>query len=182
LPVSSVLATPFRLEPRPAGPGEKGFPAVLNNLERIFDRAKKAGVVHGNATLAQYKVINRSKHHVITSLASVSNQPVDFPSGAIIIAVGFEATKNNIAADNANGRGSLDCIRVSLDLPSKDATLTAGDTIRASALCGRNNERQWPEKEVYMPRQGSINYTIENITTSSLDVDITFSSLELVSK
>lgn len=155
---------------------------MLNNLERIFARAQMAGVAKRGETLADFKIINRSKKFTLTSLDSQSDQPIDFPSGAIIISAGVEATLNNVAADHANGRASLDALRVAFDLPSKDGTLTAGDHPHASALFGRTGERQWPEKEVYMPRQGSINVTVENLTTSTLDVTITFSSLEPISK
>jgi hypothetical protein len=49
--------------------------------------------------------------------------------------------------------------------------------VRASCLCGRDGSRQWPEREIVMPKQGSISVSLTNLTTSDLDVDVSFNIL-----
>jgi hypothetical protein len=150
---------------------------VFNNLERVWTRAKKNKLISAAFELNDYKFISRTKTFTLTSLGSVTNQPIDFPSGAIILSISAEASeKGKLAADL---RGSLDMIRIAMDLPGQDGTLTAGGSVRASCLFGRTGERQWPEKEIVMGRQASVNLTLENLTTSILDVDVVFNALEL---
>ena len=148
---------------------------MLSNLERVFNRAKKKGLLPANAELAGYKFQTHTKTFTLGNLEEVSNQPADFPAGAIILRVGIEATEQGKAASDV--RGSLDMVRVAFDLPSSDGTLTAGGEVRASCLVGRNGDAQWPEQEVVMGHQGSINLTLKNLTSSTLDVDVAFHTL-----
>jgi hypothetical protein len=146
---------------------------MLNNLERIFTRAKRRNRLSG--TLDEYKTQTRSATYILPASGSIIGQPVDFAAGAIIISIGLEATMRAQAASAP--RGSLDMIRIGMDLPSQDGTLVSGGPVRASCLCGRDGSRQWPEREIVMPKQGSISVSLTNLTTSDLDVDVSFNIL-----
>jgi hypothetical protein len=148
---------------------------VQNNLERLFSRAKKNKLIPATMALQDYRFQSIGRYFPVGAAATVPGQPVEFPAGAIIISVCMDATEaGKMAADR---RGSLDMVRVAFDLPSQDGTLIGGTGIRASCLFGRNGSRQWPEKEVLIPRQGAINITVTNLTLSALDVDVVFNVL-----
>jgi hypothetical protein len=147
---------------------------MLSNLERIHARAQKRNP--SLPPLSKYKSQTITKTFKLTSLEEVSQQNVDFPSGSIVVSVCVDATKNETAAAS-DARGDLSAVRVAFDLPSQDGTLTAGGPVKASCLFGRDGSRQWPEQEVVIPRQGSINLTIHNLTTDTLDVDVAFNVL-----
>jgi hypothetical protein len=148
---------------------------MINNLERIFLRAKKNKLIPSNLSLEDYRFQSVTKTFQLPASSSVAGVPVDFPMGAIIVSAAMDAGVNNLAGTAA--RGNLDMIRVAMDLPSSDGTLTSGGAVRASCLFGRDGTKQWPEKEVIMPRQGSINVSVTNLTSSVLDVDLSFNVL-----
>jgi hypothetical protein len=148
---------------------------MLSNLERVFANAKATGLLGANAKLSGYKFQSQTRTFTLTSDEEVSNQPVDFPAGAVILRVGIEASEAGKNAGDA--RGTLDMIRIAFDLPSFDGTLTAGGEVRASCLVGRNGDAQWPEKPLVMGKQGSINLTLKNLTKSTIDVDVAFHTL-----
>lgn len=147
---------------------------MLSNLERIHARAKKRN--SHLPPLEKYKSQTITKTFELASGEEVSQQAVDFPSGSIVISVVLDATKKGVAAAS-DARGDLSAIRVAFDLPSQDGTLTAGGPVKASCLFGRDGTRQWPEQEVVIPRQGSINLTLKNLTTDTLEVDVAFNVL-----
>ena len=151
---------------------------MLSNLERVFARAKHNPMIGPRVTLNDYRVQTISRTFALAAGvgASMTGQPVEFPAGAIVLSASMACTEANKTA--ADRRGGLDMVRVALDLPSSDGTLISGSGgVRASALFGSHGERQWPEKEFIMARQGSINVTVTNLTTSALDVDILFNVL-----
>jgi hypothetical protein len=147
---------------------------MLSNLERIHARAKKRNP--SLPPLTKYKSQTITKTFTLSSGEDLSQQNVDFPSGSIILAVCVDATKAETSAAT-DARGDLSMVRVSFDLPSQDGTLTAGGPVKASCLFGRDGSRQWPEQEVVIPRQGSINMTVKNLTTDTIDVDVAFNVL-----
>ena len=148
---------------------------MLSNLERIHQRAAKRnpGKI---GPLHEYKSQTVTKTFKLSSLDGLEQQPVEFPAGSIILSVALDATKNETSCAS-DARGDLSAVRVAFDLPAADGTLTAGGPVKASVLFGRNGERQWPEQEVVIPRQGAINMTLVNLTTDTLDVDVAFNVL-----
>jgi hypothetical protein len=151
---------------------------MLSNIERIFTRAKQNPMIGRAATLNDYRGQTIARTFALAAGVgqSMTGQPVEFPGGAIVLSVCMAASEaGKLAADR---RGGLDMIRVAMDLPSSDGTLISGSGgVRASALFGVLGERQWPEKEFVMARQGSINVTVTNLTLSALDIDILFNVL-----
>lgn len=145
---------------------------MINNLERIFTRAKRSKYIGERLTLNDFKFQSVTKTYSLLATASLTGQPVDFPQGAILLSVGIDAGVQGAAGSSA--RGTLDMIRIAIDLPSQDGTLTAGGAVRASTLVGREGDKQWPEKEVVLPRQGTLNVSLTNLTSSVLDVDVAF--------
>lgn len=152
---------------------------MIGNLERVFARAKATSkLIPQRLNLTDYRGQTISRNFTLAGGVgnTATGQPVDFPGGAIILSIGMAATEQGKHA--ADARGGLDMVRVAMDLPSSDGTLISGSGgVRASALMGNNNEKQWPEREVVMPRQGSINVTVTNLTLSILDIDLVFNVL-----
>ena len=146
---------------------------MFNNLERLHQRAKKRNP--GIPDLAGYRSQTVTRTYLLSASDTLSQQPIDFPAGSIIVSVVMDASKHAAAADSV--RGDLSLVRVAFDLPSADGTLTSGGPVRASALFGRTGDRQWPEQEVVMPRQGSISLTLVNLSPDQVDVDIAFNVL-----
>ncbi len=148
---------------------------MLSNLERIHQRAAKRnpGAI---GPLVGYRAQTITRPFRVPASETLDQQPIDFPAGSIILSVSADASKRGAPAAS-DARGDLSAIRLAFDLPSADGTLTAGGAVRASCLFGRDGTRQWPEQEVVMPKQGTINLTIVNLTTDELDVDIAINVL-----
>ena len=146
---------------------------MFNNLERVHQRAAKRNP--GIGPLSSFRAQTITRHYQLTSLQEASGQTVDFPAGVLIVSVGMDAAKAAVGA--ATVRGDLSMVRLGVDLPSADGTLTAGGPVMASCLFGRDGTRQWPEQEVAMPKQGAVSLTLINLTTDTIDVDIAFNVL-----
>jgi hypothetical protein len=141
---------------------------VLNNLERIQQRVARRGV----RSVGKFQTITRT--YSLTSKQDAT-YTVDFPQGAVIISSRMAATETNKAA--ADHRGGLDMVRVGFNVPGQDTTLTPGGPVSAAALYGQGGSEQWPEQEIIIARQATLEVRLVNLTTSTLDVDILFNVL-----
>lgn len=139
-------------------------------------KGKRHPLIPPAACLHDYKFLTFNKQVSLTTQQTQSNLSQDFPAGAIILSLGMAAA---FAAQAASAvRGTLDQVRISVTYPAADGVLITV-AVNAAAILGRNNEKQWPEKEVIIPSSGSLTYSLTNLTTSTLDVDVAWNALVL---
>lgn len=144
------------------------------NLERVWARVKNNKLIPRKACLSDYRFISISKTYTLTSQQAVTNQPVEFPAGSIILSLGAWAS---FAAQAAGAvRGDLSMVRCQITYPSADGNLVTV-LVNLAALLGLRNERQWPEKEILIPVNGTLNHSFTNLTTSTLDLDLVYNCL-----
>lgn len=144
------------------------------NLDRVWARVKKNKLIPRGACLSDYRFITISKNYSLTTQQAVSNQPIEFPAGAILLSLGMWAA---FAAQAAGAvRGDLSMVRVQITYPSADGNLVTV-LVNAAALLGLRNERQWPEKEILVPVNGTLNHSFTNLTTSTIDLDVVWNVL-----
>jgi hypothetical protein len=144
------------------------------NLERVWNRVKRNKLIPRGACLSDYRFISISKNYSLTTQQAVTNQPVDFPAGSIILSLGAWAA---FAAQAASAvRGDLSMVRAQITYPSADGSLVTV-LVNLAALLGLRNERQWPEKEILIPVNGTLNHSFTNLTTSTIDLDLVYNAL-----
>jgi hypothetical protein len=144
------------------------------NLERVWARVRSNKLIPRRACLSDYRFIAISKNYSLTSQQAVTNQPVEFPAGSIILSLGMWAA---FAAQAAGAvRGDLSMVRLQITYPSADGNLVTV-LVNAAALLGLRNERQWPEKEILIPVNGTLNHSFTNLVTSTIDLDLVYNAL-----
>lgn len=144
------------------------------NLERVWARVRKNKLVPYKSCLSDYRIITISKNYSLTTQQAVTNQPVEFPAGAIVLSLGAWAA---VAAQAGTAvRGDLSMVRAQITYPSADGSLVTV-LVNLAALLGLRNERQWPEKEILIPVNGTLNQSFTNLTTSTIDLDVAWNAL-----
>jgi len=155
------------------------------NIDRVWHRVaggerakapKKHPLIPEGACVRDYKFITYAKVYTLTSQQTLQNNVQDFPAGSIVLGLLLAAAMQAQAATVA--RGTLDMVRIIVSYPAADGNVVTLN-INAAALLGRNGDRQWPEKEIIIPNNGSLTYTLVNLTTSTLDVDVGWNALVL---
>lgn len=155
------------------------------NLDRVWHRVaggerakapKKHPLIPEGACLRDYKFITYAKVFTLTTQQTLQNNVQDFPAGSIVLSLLMAAAQQAAAVTAA--RGTLDAVRIIVSYPAADGNLVTLN-VNAAALLGRNGDRQWPEKEIIIPNNGSLTYSLVNLTTSTLDVDVAWNALVL---
>lgn len=111
------------------------------------------------------------KSFALTSLLASNNQTVNFPAGAIIVGIGAAAQPSGIAATTAY-RPGLDLFSVALDYQSGGRAIVGTDQAIGSSVFGPNGD-QFPAKEILVGVQGTLIYSITNLTTTAITVTFT---------
>jgi hypothetical protein len=122
----------------------------------------------------QYRFMAIGKQFSLASGVVGASTSVDFPSGAIILGMGAGLSVS--AAATAEIR-SLNAARLQIDLPGSDGSLTGGLRLNLASLVGPWSNRQFPAKELILPLQGALTLTPENLSTSTIALDITFHTM-----
>jgi hypothetical protein len=95
---------------------------------------------------------------------------IDFAAGTIILGITACATITGSAMTQAM-RDWKQAFSCQIDFPNSVA-MTTGSRLIAGALFGSGERCDFPGKEIYIENNGSLNYTVENLTTSTLVVSI----------
>jgi hypothetical protein len=137
------------------------------NIDRVWSRVAQRSDFQGMKA-SQYRLQVIVQSFTLTS-AQISNQtPVNFPAGMII--VGIEASSQVEAQTGLVAQQrSLDMFRFSLDYQATNSSLIGTARAIGSAVFGQYGD-SFPAKEIVIPINGSLLYTVENLTTSTLDV------------
>lgn len=127
-----------------------------------------------NKSQSDFRFMAIGKQFSLTSGAVSTATPVDFPSGAIVLGMGAGLSVS--AAATAEIR-SLNAARLQIDLPGTDGSLTGGLRLSLASLIGPWGNRQFPAKELVIPLQGALTLTAENLSTSTIALDVTFHTM-----
>jgi hypothetical protein len=106
---------------------------------------------------------------------TVPNQNVVFPAGAIIVGVGGAATLDASAATVVT-RNGLDLFKLAISDQQTGRTIAGTAQVAGIALFGQYNDR-FPAKELIIPAQGGLIYSLTNLTSSIINLFLTHSCL-----
>jgi hypothetical protein len=144
------------------------------NIDRVWSRVSQLGQYRGKK-LSDFILLNITAAYQLTNGQALPNQPVVFPSGAIV--VGARAGANvDLTVGTQTGREGLDLFKLAIADQQTGRTIVGTAQAMASAIYGRYND-QFPAKELIIPAQGGLLYSITNLTTSTIDVFLTHDCL-----
>jgi hypothetical protein len=119
--------------------------------------------------LREFRFLGVGQNFTLTTGAVSGATRVDFPAGAIILGI-----TAGLEVDNQAGTATirdLDAISVAIDYPNNEALLTGG-RMNGQAVFGTGERCDFPAKEIVIEANGSLTYTVENNTTSTLNISI----------
>lgn len=137
------------------------------DLERVWQRVSQAPALRGRNIsdfIYQGLVLNLS----LTTGAVASNQTQNFPSGAIILGVGAAAQVASQAATQTY-RPGLDLFSVAIDYQTGGRSIVGTAQGIGSAVFGPYGD-QFPRKEILVPTNATLVYSVTNLTTSTITV------------
>lgn len=103
---------------------------------------------------------------------TADNQPVTFAAGAIIVGIGGAARPNGQAATLADYAPGNDLYKISIADQQSNRSIIGRTRAIASSVFGNLNDL-FPAKEIIIPTNGTLIYSFENLTTSTIDITIT---------
>lgn len=139
--------------------------------ERAFARLKTLPMF-ARMQLRDFRSLVLGQRFTLASAATSSPSPQSFPGGGIIL--GIEADANVVGAAN-NGFDYRKGFAVSFDY-SGGESLTPGGPILASALFGPG-ESLFPRKEILVAPTQTINATVRNLTSDTIEVHLAYHAL-----
>lgn len=145
------------------------------NVDRVWSRVSQLPGFRGRK-LGEFIIQVIDLNFALTTGQTSAQTPVNLPAGMIILGVMAAARVNGQAGTTAQSPG-LDMFRVAIDYQATNRSIVGTTRGLGSAVFGHFGD-QFPGKELIVPVQGSLLYTCENMTTSTIDV--TFSHHGLV--
>jgi hypothetical protein len=144
------------------------------DIDRLWQRVAQYDQFRGRR-LAEYIYQAFVLNFTLTTGQTSPETPIRFPGGAIIGQVAAAACLSGVAGTQT-GRNGLDMF--SLALATETGRQIIG-TARGIASCvfGTGAQNEVPLKELIVPVNGSLQYTVENLTTSTILVSITHHAL-----
>jgi hypothetical protein len=147
------------------------------NIDRVWSRVSQLPGFKGRK-IGEFVLQVIDLNFTLLTAAVSPQTPVNMPAGMIVVGVCAAARLDAVAGTQTSSPG-LDMFRVAIDYQATARSIVGPGTNRGlgSAVFGPFNDR-FPAKELVIPVQGSLLYTVENMTTSTIDV--TFSHHGLV--
>lgn len=144
------------------------------NPDRVWSRVAQRPDFAGKK-LSSFTLQAIVQNFVLTS-QQVSNQtPVNFPAGMIIL--GIESSAQVQAQTGLVGQQrALDMFALSIDYQATNRSIVGTARAIASSVFGQFGD-QFPGKEIIVPINGSLLYTTENLTTSTISISLTHHGL-----
>src|SRR5882724_4827110 len=137
------------------------------NVDRVWSRVSQLPGFRGRKLRELVlEVINLN--FTIASQVTAPQTPVNLPAGMIILGVIAAARLDAVAGTQTSSPG-LDMFRVAIDYQATSRSIVGTTRGLGSAVFGPFGD-QFPAKELVVPVQGSLLYTVENMTTSTIDV------------
>lgn len=137
------------------------------NVDRVWSRVSQLPGFRGRK-LTEFIIQVIDLNFALTSAQTSAQTPVNLPAGMILLGVMAAARVNNQAGTTVQSAG-LDMFRVAIDYQATNRSVVGTSRGLGSAVFGAYGD-QFPAKELVVPVQGSLLYTVENMTTSTIDV------------
>lgn len=139
----------------------------MMNVDRVWARASQRPEYRGKS-LTQYTTQVITAQFTLTSTQVSGQTPVLFPAGAIIGQVDANAVPTSQTGLVIPFPG-LNMFAFSLDYQATNRSIVGTARTIASTVFGVMGD-QFPIKELYIPINGSLLYTVENLTSSTIFV------------
>lgn len=139
------------------------------NVDRVWSRVSQLPGFKGRK-LSEFTLQVIDLNFTLNSAAISPQTPVNLPAGMVLLGVIAAARLDAVAGTQTSSPG-LDMFRVAIDYQATARSIVGPGTNRGlgSAVFGPFGD-QFPGKELVVPVQGSLLYTVENMTTSTIDV------------
>lgn len=137
------------------------------NIDRVWQRQAHK---FPNKKLSDFRYIVIGQNWTLASAVQSGLTRVDFAAGSVILGITACATISGSALTQSL-RNWQQAFSAQIDYPNSEA-LTTGNRLLAGALFGSAERCEVPAKEVFIEVNGSLSYTVENLTTSTLVVTI----------
>ena len=147
------------------------------NVDRVWSRVSQLPGFK-NRKLSDFVIQVIDLNFTLTTQQLSAQTPVNLPAGMVILGI-IAAARMDAQAATVQQSPGLDMFRVAIDYQATARSIVGPGASRGlgSAVFGPFGD-QFPGKELVIPVQGSLLYTVENMTTSTIDV--TFSHHGLV--
>src|ERR1043165_8029430 len=139
-------------------------PLPVLNIDRVWSRVSQLDK-YRRKKLADFILQNVTYAAQLTTGQVVANQVVAFPAGAIIVGGRAGAAAPGAAATQTY-RDGLDMFTVSIADQQTQRNIVGTTQVLGSALYGRFND-QFPAKELIVPVNGGLLYSVTNLTTTT---------------
>lgn len=139
------------------------------NVDRVWSRVSQLGGFRGKK-LSDFVLQTINLNFSLTTGALSAQTPVNLPAGMVLIGV-IGAARMDAQAATVQTSPGLDMFRVAIDYQATARSIVGPGANRGlgSAVFGPYGD-QFPGKELVIPVQGALLYTVENMTTSTIDV------------
>lgn len=137
------------------------------NIDRAWARQAHR---YPNKKLSEFRFIGIGQTWSLASGITSGLTRVDFAAGSIILGV-TAAVAITGSAETVLLRDWRQAFSVQIDYPNS-VSLTTGGLLLAGAVFGDGSHCEFPAKELFIENNGSLNYTVQNQTTSILLITI----------
>jgi hypothetical protein len=145
------------------------------NVDRVWSRVSQLPGFKGKR-LADFILQVINLNFTLTTQQVSAQTPVNLPAGMVLLGVIGAARLSAVAATQTSSPG-LDLFRVAIDYQATSRSIVGpGTRGLGSAVFGPFGD-QFPGKELVVPIQGSLLYTVENATTSTIEVTFAHAGL-----
>lgn len=135
------------------------------NLDRVWARATQRPEYRGKS-LTSYTTQAIVQAFTLTSTQTSGQTPVLFPAGAVILGIIAAFQPSAIAATTVY-RPGMDLFDVAIDYQATNRSIVGTTRGVGSSVFGPYGD-QFPTKEIYIPINGSLLYTVANLTTTTI--------------
>lgn len=144
------------------------------NVDRVWSRVSQLPQYKG-AKLSDFVLQKIVQNFTLTTAQLSAQTPVNMPAGMIILGIMAAARLSAVAGTQTSSPG-LDMFSVAITYQATDRSIVGTARGVGSSVFGAFGD-QFPEKELIIPIQGSLLYTVENMTTSTINVSFTHAGL-----
>lgn len=144
------------------------------NVDRVWSRVSQLPGFK-NRRLSEFIIQVINLNFTLTTGQVSASTPVNLPAGMVLLGVGAAARVSAQAGTQTQSPG-LDMFSVAIDYQATARSIVGTTRGIGSSVFGPYGD-QFPAKELVIPVQGSLLYTAENLTTSTILVTFAHAGL-----
>jgi hypothetical protein len=144
------------------------------NADRVWSRVSQRPEYRGK-NISQYTTQVIVQNFTLTSAQVSAQTAVIFPAGGIILGIIGEGQPSSQTATQTY-RPGLDLFAVSIDYQATARNIVGTSRAIGTTVFGVMGD-QFPGKEIIIPVNGALLYTVENLTTTTITVSFSHHSL-----